>query len=252
MKALGIDIGGSGIKGSLVNTENGELVSERIRIPTPQPANPENVAQTVKELVKQFDYQETIGVSFPTVVIDHTARTFGNIDPTWIGTNIANLFGHATGHSYVVYNDADLAGIAEMERGAGQGMDGMVIMVTIGTGLGTGVFYKNMLIPNIELGRILGKDGRPIEFWAGDRARKVDNLEWPEWGERFDFFLRHLVRVFSPDHFILGGGASKKWDRFKDQITVDVPMTIASFKNNAGIIGAAMAAYDSMQGRAII
>lgn len=246
MEILGIDIGGSGVKGAIVNTRTGELVSERFRIPTPQPATPKSIAKTVKKLVKQFDYKGPVGCSFPTVIIKGKAMTSGNIDPSWLGTQVDKLFEKKTGLPFIVYNDADLAGMAEMQKGAAKGLKGMVIMVTIGTGLGTGVFYNGMLVPNIELGRILGKDGQPIEFYAGDKARKDNGLSWEDWGKRFDFFLNHVNRVFSPNHFILGGGASKKFDLYKNQITTDVPIKIAHFKNNAGIIGAAMAVQQEM------
>lgn len=240
MEILGIDIGGSGVKGAIVNTKTGALVSERIRIPTPQPSTPKNIAKTVKKLVKKFDYKGIVGCSFPTVIVDGKAMTSGNIDESWLGTQVDKLFEKKTGNPFIVYNDADLAGMAEMKMGTGKGLKGMVIMVTIGTGLGTGIFYNGMLVPNIELGRVLGKDGQPIEFYAGDKARKDQELSWEDWGKRFDFFLSHVKRVFSPNHFILGGGASKKMDLYKDQLTVDVPIKIAKFKNNAGIIGAAM------------
>lgn len=239
---LGIDVGGSGIKAALVNVETGELVSKRKRLDTPQPPTPRNIANTVSEIVEQFDYQGLVGCSFPTVIIQGKATTYGNIDPSWIGTQVDKLFEKATGLPFVVYNDADLAGLAEMDLGAGKGKMGMVIMVTIGTGLGTGIFYDGRLVPNIELGRVLGKDGKPIEFYAGDRARKVNQLNWKKWGKRFDFFLNHIDRVFSPDQYILGGGVSKKFEKFQDQITSPTPISIARFMNNAGIVGAAMAA----------
>ncbi len=246
MEILGIDIGGSGVKGAIVNTRTGELVSERLRIPTPQPSTPKNIAKTVKKLVNQFDYKGTVGCSFPTVIINGKATTSGNIDELWLNTQVDKLFKKKTGLPFIVYNDADLAGMAEMRMGAGKGLKGMVIMVTIGTGLGTGIFYNGRLVPNIELGRVLGKDGQPIEFYAGDKARKENKLSWEDWGKRFDFFLNHINRVFSPNYFILGGGASKKFDLYKNQITVDLPIKIAHFKNNAGIIGAAMAVEEEL------
>jgi len=239
---LGIDIGGSGIKGAIVNTETGELLSERLRLATPKPSTPENIANTVKELIGQFDYSGPVGCSFPTVVIDGKAITSGNIDKSWKGTQIDKLFYEKTGLDFIVHNDADVAGLAEMKLGAGKGLKGMVIMVTVGTGLGTGIFYNGMLVPNIELGRVLGKDGKPIEFYAADSARKKHDLSFSKWGKRFNFFLKHIVRVFSPNHFIIGGGVSKHMHKFEDQLTIDVPMSVAAFKNNAGIIGAAIAA----------
>ncbi len=242
MGTLGIDIGGSGVKGAIVDTATGELLSERIRVPTPQPATPERIAAVVQELVATLDYSGPVGCCFPSVIVNGQARSAGNIDESWRGTPVDELFQQATGLSFVVNNDADVAGIAEMTLGAGRGLTGTVIMITIGTGLGSGVFRNGMLIPNIELGRMHGKDGEPIEFYAGDRARKVNDLSWPEWGGRFNYFLQRAVRVCTPDHFILGGGASKKLDKFSDQLTVDTPIRVAQFMNNAGIIGAAITA----------
>ncbi len=241
---LGIDVGGSGVKGAIVDTDSGELLSERVRIPTPSPATPDNIAAVVRDLVNELDYSGPVGCSFPTVVVDGRALTAGNIDEAWRGTAVDELFGEATGLEFVVHNDADVAGVAEMTLGAGRDLTGTVIMITIGTGLGSGVFYEGTLIPNIELGRMPGKDGDPIEFYAGDRARKVNDLNWSDWGERFNYFLQRAERVFTPTHFILGGGASKKLDKFSDKLDVRASIHVASFRNNAGIVGAAMAARD--------
>lgn len=242
MHVLGIDIGGSGIKGALVDTRDGTLLSERHRLPTPRPAMPENIAEAVRQLVKEFEYEGTVGCCFPAVVVDGEVRTAGNIHRSWIGTRADELFSEATGLAFKVCNDADAAAIAEMRLGAGTDLGGLVITITIGTGLGSGVFLDDLLVPNIELGHMLGRDADPIEQYAGNRARKVNDLSWTEWGRRFDFFLARTDRVMSPDHFILGGGASKKVDKFRDQITVATPIHVARFRNNAGIIGAAVAA----------
>lgn len=242
MGTLGIDVGGSGVKGAIVDTTSGELLSERIRIATPRPPTPKKIAAVVKELVDRLDYSGPAGCSFPTVIVNGQARTAGNIDDSWRGTRVDALFQESTGLQFVVHNDADVAGMAEMTLGAGRDLTGMVIMITIGTGLGTGVFYNGQLIPNIELGRMPGRDGEPIEFYAGDKARKTNDLTWGEWGHRFDYFLQRTARVFTPDHFILGGGASKKLEKFAGQLTVDIPIRVAHFKNNAGIVGAAIAA----------
>ena len=244
MKRLGIDIGGSGVKGALVDTSTGELLSERVRIPTPQPATPDKIAGVVSQVVEQLDYSGPVGCSFPTVVVDGRAMTVGNIDESWRGAHIGEVFSQATGLNFVVHNDADVAGIAEMKLGSAVGLEGMVIMITIGTGLGSGVFYNGTLIPNIELGRMPGKDGEPIEYYAGDRARKRDDISWGEWGDRFNYFLQRASRVFTPDHFVLGGGASKKFHKFSDKLDVSASIRVAEFGNNAGIIGAAMSAQD--------
>lgn len=247
MQMLGIDIGGSGIKGAIVDTRSGELKSERHRLSTPKPATPERIAATVRELVNEFDYDGEVGCCFPAVVIGGEVRTAGNIHRSWLGTRADTLFSDATGLAFRVCNDADAAAIAEMRLGAGVGLDGMVITITIGTGLGSGVFLDGLLVPNIELGHMFGKDGDPIEQYAGNRARKVNELSWTEWGRRFDFFLARTVRVMSPDHFILGGGASKKLGKFEDAITVSVPVHVARFRNNAGIVGAAVAAAQATE-----
>ena len=246
---LGIDVGGSGVKGALVDTKSGELLGERMRLPTPSPSSPKNVAAVVKKLVDQLEYDGSVaGCSFPTVVANGQARTAGNIDERWVGTQVDELFGDATGLKFVVHNDADLAGLAELQLGAGRGLTGTVIMITIGTGLGSGVFHDGKLVPNIELGRMPGKDGEPIEYYAGDKARKEADLSWSEFGDRFNYFLQRASRVCTPDHFIIGGGASKKFDKFADRLDITADLHVARFRNNAGIVGAAMAATSSSNG----
>ena len=239
---LGIDVGGTGIKAALVDTDAGHLIGKRRRIDMPDPSTPENVVATVEQLVDEFDYSGTVGCCFPTVVIDGRATTAGNIDEAWRNTQIDTVFNHATGLPFIVLNDADAAGIAEMRLGAGVGLQGLVIMITIGTGLGSGVFYNGQLIPNIELGRMPGKDGEPIEFYAGNRARRESNLTWDAWGRRFNYFLERVARVFSPDHFIIGGGASKEFSQYEEAIKVATTIHVAKFCNDAGIVGAAVAA----------
>lgn len=239
---LGIDVGGTGIKAALVDTDAGSLVSDKRRIDTPNPSTPKNVAATVKQLVAEFDYSGPVGCCFPTVVIDGKATTAGNIDEAWRNTQIDAVFSHATGLAFIVLNDADAAGIAEMRFGAGVGLLGMVIMITIGTGLGSGVFYNGQLIPNIELGRMPGKNGEPIELYAGNRARTANNLSWDEWGQRFNYFLERVARVLSPDHLIIGGGASNEFAQNEDAIKVPTAIHVAKFRNDAGIIGAAVVA----------
>ena len=239
---LGVDVGGTGIKAALVDTASGTLASERHRIETPADSTPDNVSSALKQLIDEFDYSGVVGCCFPSVIVDGVARTAGNIDKSWRGTRADHAFSRATGHPFIVLNDADAAGIAEMKFGAGIGLQGLVIMVTIGTGLGSGVFYDGQLIPNTELGHMPGKDGQSIEKYAGNRARKMNNLSWDEWGERFNYFLERVDRVMTPDHYILGGGASKKFDQFKHTLTVPTPIHVAKKLNEAGIIGAAVAA----------
>jgi polyphosphate glucokinase len=242
MEILGIDIGGSGIKGAPVDINTGELKAERFRVSTPKPTKPESVAKAVKTLVDHFEWNGPIGCGFPTVVNNGMSVTKSNIHKSWVGTQVDSLFEEITGLPVTVINDADAAGLAEMTFGAGKEKMGLVITVTIGTGLGTGVFYDGKLIPNFELGRVFYKNGEVIEYFAADSARKKENLSYKVWGKRFNKFLKHTNRIMSPDLFIIGGGASKKLELFEKQITVDVPLIVAEKRNNAGIIGAAIAA----------
>ena len=240
-QTLGIDIGGSGIKAALVDRESGELCSERLRVATPRPATPDSVAGAVNELVSQFDYSGPVGCCFPTIVIEGRAHSASNMGREWVGVAIDETLSTATGLPFIVLNDADAAGMAEMRLGAGVGLTGTVITITVGTGIGSALFYEGQLVPNLELGHMAGHDGVPYESWASDRARKTEQLSWEEWGARFDGFLRRAARVCTPEHFILGGGASKKYENYRDSITVETPVHIARFLNDAGIIGAAMA-----------
>lgn len=243
---IGIDVGGTGIKAAVVDTDNGKLQTDRLRIPTPRPSTPDGVADVIRQLVGQFDVPGTIGCCFPTVIVHGQARTASNMGEAWRGAQVDSLFGKATGHKFVVLNDADAAGLAEIELGAGQGLGGVVIMITVGTGIGSALIHDGKLVPNSELGHMPGKDGRPVEKYASNQARQRDELTWEAFGERLNYFLGRVERVLSPDHLILGGGVSKKFDLYKDSITISTPIRIARFRNNAGIIGAALSArmYD--------
>lgn len=243
MEILGIDVGGSGIKGALVNIETGELTTERFRLPTPQPSKPQKVADTIQKVIDHFDYKGPVGCGFPTLVHHGKARLHSNLDPAWTGIQIDELFQKKTGLPFVIINDADAAGIAEMSFGAGKGQKGVVIMITVGTGLGSGFFVDGKLIPNFELGRLIYKDDL-FEKYAADSVREAKELTWKKWGKRFNKYLNHIDMLFSPDLIIIGGGASKKLDRFEDQITIETPFVAAETMNEAGIIGAAMAAKD--------
>jgi len=240
MDILGIDVGGSGIKAAIVDTASGELRSDRRRVDTPAPSTPDAIADVIAEVVGSFDYDGPVGCCFPSVIVNGLSRTAGNLHKDWRGTQADVLFSEAAGCPFAIINDADAAGLAEMRLGAGRALEGLVITITIGTGLGSGVFLDGVLVPNIEAGRMPGKDGDPIEFYAGDRARKKADLSWTKWGKRFNWFLERTARVFAPDHFILGGGASKKFDKYEHCIEVRVPVHLARFGNNAGIIGAAL------------
>ncbi len=240
MNVLGIDIGGSGIKAAIIHTETGELVSERHRIPTPKPATPNSVAKVIREMVSYFNWQGPVGCTFPTIVKKGQCMHPGNLGDFWVGIHIDKLFEKKTGNPFYVSNDADLAGLAEMALGAGKGKMGKVFVITIGTGIGSGMFFNGKLIPNLELGRIYHTNGKIVEKHVADSARKREDLSLKKWAKRFDKFLNHVATIHSPGFFVLGGGISKKYDQFQEYLTVDVPIEVAHFKNNAGIIGAAM------------
>ena len=233
------------MKAALVDVETGELKSERHRIETPRPATPDAMAGTIRQLVREFDYKGTIGCCFPTIVSDGRARSISNLHETWRDVQIDETFERAAGLPFVVVNDADAAAVAEMNLGAGRELDGLVLTITIGTGIGSGMYYDGQLIPNLELGHMAGKDGEPFEAYASKRAREAEQLSWLEWGARFNAFLVRAARVCSPHHFIIGGGTSKKFELFRDALTVSTPIHVAKFLNNAGIIGAAVAAAES-------
>lgn len=240
MKILGIDIGGTGIKAAIVDTKTGELLSERHRIPTPKPATPEAVAKVVKEIVKHFDWKKAVGCSFPTTIVDGKCIHTGNLSEKWLNVKVDKLFKKECKLPFYVSNDADLAGLAEVSLGAGKKEKGVVIVITIGTGIGSGLFFKGQLIPNLELGKMLHSDGRIIEYFTADSVRKKEGLTLKKWALRFDELLNYTKIVFSPSLIVLGGGISKRFDGFKEFLNADVKVKVAEFKNNAGIIGAAM------------
>ncbi len=240
-KVLGIDIGGSGVKGAPVNTDDGLMLESRFRIPTPTPATPQNVAKTIAEIVANFNWKGPIGCGFPGVVQNGVAKTAANIDDAWIDTDVNKLFKKATGLPVSVINDADAAGLAEMKFGAGVDSKGVVLLCTIGTGIGTVLFVNGRLVPNTEFGHIelMGMDA---EKYASDAARKAEDLTWEDWAKRFDKYLVTLENLVNPDLIILGGGASKKGERFLPLLTVKARVVPAELLNNAGLVGAALAA----------
>jgi polyphosphate glucokinase len=240
MQVLGVDIGGSGIKGAIVDTETGEFVAERYRIATPKPATPEAVAEVLTQLVNHFNWNGPVGCGFPASIQHGVAQTAANLSASFIGTNIDKLFSKTTKCPYYNINDADAAGIAEMHFGKGAGQSGVVLLITIGTGLGTVLFTDGVLLPNTELGHLYLQNGKEGEHFASDAVRKKEDLGWKSWGKRFNQYLSMMEALFWPDLIILGGGASKKFDKFKQQITVKTPVKPAALLNQAGIIGAAL------------
>ena len=240
MLILGVDVGGSGIKGAVVDTVTGELVTERYRIDTPQPATPEALAAILAQLVIHFNWSGLVGCGFPAAIQHGMPRTAANISPSFIGINIDKLFSEATKCSCYSLNDADAAGMAEMHFGEGVGQSGVVLLITIGTGLGTVFFMDGKLLPNTELGHLYLKNGKKAEHYASDAVRKNKDLSWKIWGKRFNTYLTLMEGLFWPDLIILGGGGSKKFDKFKKHISVDAPVRPAAFLNQAGIVGAAL------------
>ena len=240
MEILGIDIGGTGIKGAVVDTITGELSSERLRVPTPKPATPESVAAELETFLKTFDWKGPVGISFPTVIKNGKAMQYGNLDKSWQYTQIDTLFKSKTGHDFYIVNDADAAAMGVMEFGVGKDQMGLVITITLGTGIGSGVFFDGKLLSNFELGRMYGRKGDIMEFFAADSARKREDWSFKAWAKRVNFFLNHVEKTFNPDLIIIGGGVSKKMDKFEQYIDLNTPLKAAELKNNAGIIGAAI------------
>ncbi|MFF5423245.1 MULTISPECIES: polyphosphate--glucose phosphotransferase [unclassified Streptomyces] len=244
MNVFGVDIGGSGIKGAPVDLERGALAEERHKVLTPQPATPDGVAGCVAEVVEHFGWSGPIGVTFPGVVTGSTIRTAANVDKGWIGVDAARLIGERVGGLPVtVLNDADAAGLAEMTFGAGRGRTGTVIMLTLGTGIGSALFVDGRLVPNTELGHLELK-GHDAEKRASAKAREDEELTWEHWAtRRLQKYLAHVEMLFSPELFIIGGGVSRKADKFLPFIEdIRAEIVPAQLQNNAGIVGAAMAA----------
>ena len=241
MQILGIDIGGTGIKGAPVETDTGVLLLERFRLPTPEGAKPDPIAAVIKEIAAQFGWYAQIGCGFPAVIRNGVAESAANINSRWIGTNVAQLFSEVTQCPVNVINDADAAGLAEVTFGAGRGVKGVILMITIGTGLGSGLFIDGKLVPNTELGHI-EVDCDDAETLASDEVRKEQDLSWKKWAKRLDKYLNSLEKLFSPDLMILGGGVVKKQDQFLPLITAHTRIVPAALGNDAGIVGAALAA----------
>jgi polyphosphate glucokinase len=240
---VGVDIGGTGMKAAPVDLGTGELVGPRVRIDTPKPATPEAMAEVFARLVGSFEFDGPIGATLPAVVRHGVVGSAANIDRSWLGVDADELFAAVIGREVTVVNDADAAGIAEMRFGAGRGRTGVVLVLTFGTGIGSGLFVDGHLVPNTELGH-LEIDGEDAEWNAAASARERHRLTWPQWAPRAQRYLEEIVKLFSPDLIIIGGGASKRSSKWLDLIDIDAEIEVAAMTNNAGIVGAAILRSD--------
>jgi polyphosphate glucokinase len=241
MEALGVDIGGTGIKAAKVDTRTGELLTERLRIPTPEPSTPARVVKVIRQAIQHFEYQGPVGCGFPGVVRGGVIRSAANVSKKWVGVRGAELLQAETGLEFFFGNDADFAGLAEMRFGAGRGRKGLVIMLTFGTGIGTAFFMDGKLVPNVELGHLEIR-GREAEKWASERARIEEGLSFQKWARRVNVYLERMHAYFWPELFILGGGASRKFEKFRKHLELPCDLLPAELRNRAGVIGAALAA----------
>ncbi|GEE02614.1 putative polyphosphate glucokinase PpgK [Gordonia spumicola] len=251
--AFGIDIGGSGVKGAIVDLHTGEFVGDRHRIPTPSPATPDAVARTCAQITDHFGWTGPVGVTVPAVVRDGVVASAANIDESWIGVDLQELFGaHLHGRTVVGLNDADAAGLAELRYGVGHASrtraaeSGTVILLTIGTGIGSALFRDGVLVPNTELGH-LEIGGREAEHRASAKARDDHGWSLQKWSRKLSRVLRHYEFVFSPDLFVVGGGISRKADTWIPMLSVETPVVPAELRNSAGIVGAAMTVDEGLR-----
>jgi len=240
---LGIDIGGSGIKGAIVNVKTGEMTTDKYRIPTPEQSTPEAVVKTIRQIAKKFEWEGPIGVGFPGVILHGVVKTAANVDDGWLNVHLENLLEKQTGSKNVAVNDADAAGLAEMKFGAGRKNKGVVIMLTVGTGIGAALFTQGKLSPNCEWGDICLRGGIDnAEKWASDAARKNYDLTWEEWIQRLTTYIQYIENMFWPDLIIIGGGFAKKLEKKGVPFETRTKIVPAQLLNEAGIIGAAVAA----------
>jgi polyphosphate glucokinase len=246
MSIVGVDIGGSGIKGAPVDLDKGAFAAERVREVTPQPADVKSVVKTAGEVVRSFGTADAYGVTFPGVVVNGVVKTAANMHKSWIDAPAAQLFAEEFGAPVTVLNDADAAGVAEVAFGAGKGVPGTVLLLTFGTGIGSALFLDGRLVPNTEFGHV-ELHGKDAELRASDRARQDEDLSWHQWAKRLEEYLTHMQLLLRPDLFIVGGGISKKTDNYLPHVHVDTRIVPAALLNDAGIIGAAMAAQSPLK-----
>ncbi len=243
-RAVGVDIGGTGIKGAVVDLSTGELLTDRIKVATPHGAEPEDVLDAVKVVLDRLEVTDAgdvpLGVAFPAIVKNGRTLSAANVADTWIDFEAESFFEKGLCRQIHFANDADVAGVAELRYGAARDQDGLVILTTLGTGIGSAMIYNGVLIPNSELGHVhRAKHGKDAEAWAAYSAMERDELDWPEWAERLQWYYSHIEFLFSPDLFVVGGGVSKHADKFLPLLDLKTPIVPAVHRNNAGIIGAA-------------
>jgi polyphosphate glucokinase len=244
MQALGIDIGGTGVKGAVVDTSTGTMLTDRLRIKTPQPSTPDAVAAVVGEISQHFEWKGPIGVTFPGVVKQGTIHTAANVDRSWLGLHAAGVFAKATGCEVSVVNDADAAGEAEARFGHPEARHGVVLLLTLGTGIGSALVADGVLIPNTELGHLkIGKKQVDAEKLAAELVREHEHLSWKKWAKRVSLVLETIEVLLWPDLFVLGGGVSASADKFLPRLRCNTPVVPAQLLNQAGIIGAALAVH---------
>jgi polyphosphate glucokinase len=243
-QAFGIDIGGSGIKGAPVDLDAGFLATDRLRIETPRPSTPDAVADIVAEIVRSFGWDGPVGVTVPGVVQAGVVRSAANIDPSWVDTDAVALIGSRLDATVTVLNDADAAGLAEVRYGAGRGIDGVVLLLTFGTGIGSALLNDGALFPNSELGHV-EFNGMEAEHYCAARLVEEDDMDVAIWVKRVDAFLHYIETLFSPQLIIFGGGISKRFEGFSPLLTTRTPVVPAALRNHAGIVGAALASAEA-------
>lgn len=245
-KAIGVDIGGTGIKAGIVDLKHGTMASDRVRVPTPEGASPEDVLTAVKTVLEKLDVKTAmpLGVAFPAIVKRGKTLSAANVSKQWLDFDAERFFRDGLERNIVFVNDADAAGVAEARHGAARDVRGLTLMTTLGTGIGSAFIYDGVLLPNTELGHLNFREFESVEQWAATSAREREGLSWAEWAERLQAFYSHIEFLFSPDLFVVGGGVSKNADDFLPLLELNTPIVPAIHRNNSGIIGAASLAGD--------